>query len=129
MDQQLIAAIQKFSFADLLAMFGTKRANQIYPALVEATVQGSIQDFMLSLSAEDHKIMASIAKIRVRGAYMELEGTYHHLHEVLTWLGKNGHPYVIVVSEKVLTPGNCDWRIMMNLDDYRAFQDEKSQAA
>lgn len=129
MDQQLIAAIQQFSFADLTAMFGLKRANQLYPALVEAKVRGSIQEFMMSLKDEDHKIMAAVAKIRVRGAHMELEGSYHHLHAVLSWLVKNALPYVIVVNDKVLTPGNCDWRIMMNLEDYRAFQDENSKAA
>jgi len=129
MNQQYLAHVSKLQFADFILLFGPQRAGQLWPAFQVKLAIDRVQDFLLELKEDEVDLIASLVKIRVRGAHFQLEGTGKHLMKVLEWLSKSAFPFVIVLSDKMLTPGNSDWAILMNLQDYRLFRDEQASVA
>lgn len=126
MNQQYLAHVSKLQFTDFVMLFGPQRAGQLWPEFQVKLTIDRAQDFLLELKEEEVDLIASLVKIRVRGAHFHLEGTGKHLMAVLEWLCKSGYPFVIVMSEKELTPGNSDWAILMNLQDYQLYKDEQA---
>lgn len=129
MDYQLLTAIKAFTEADFMMLFGRAKGVRLFPAFQTAAAADKLQSFLIELSDEDRKHMADVARIKLSKDPILLEGTYVHLHAVLGFLRKNAAPYLIVVSEKVITPGMSDWSIYMSHEDYKAFQHENTDAA
>lgn len=126
MNQQYLAHVSKLQFADFVMLFGPQRAGQLWPKFQTKLAIDRVQDFLLEIKNDEVDTIASLVKIRVRGAHFHLEGTEKHRMAVLEWLYKSGYPFMIVMSEKEHTPGNSDWAILMNLQDYQLYKDEQA---